>query len=73
MKPNKKAFLPLDEEEKKWMNEIENGNLKSVSNLSEKKLELIESTKQNCSKGLQVNIKITDFDLNKLKKVEAML
>ena len=67
MKPNKKAFLPLDEEEKKWMDEVENGNLKSVSNLSQKKLELIESTKQNFSKGLRVNIRITDFDLNKLK------
>jgi predicted DNA binding CopG/RHH family protein len=67
MKPNKKAFLPLDEDEKKWMNEVENGNLQSVSNLSEKKLELIESTKQNFSKGLRVNIRIRDFDLNKFK------
>ena len=49
------------------MNEVENGNLKSVSNLSEKKLELIESSRQNFSKGLRVNIRITDFDLNNLK------
>ena len=67
MQPNKKAFLPLDEEEKKWMDEVENGNLKSVSNLNTEKLDIIESTKQSFSKRLRVNMRITDFDLNKLK------
>ena len=67
MQPNKKAFLPLDEEEKKWMDEVENGNLKSVPNLNKEKLDIIESTKQSFSKGLRVNIRITDFDLSKLK------
>ncbi len=67
MQPNKKAFVPLDEEEKKWMNEVENGNLKSVSNLDTEKSEIIESTKQSFSKGLRVNVRVTDFDLNKLK------
>ena len=67
MQPNKKAFLPLDEEEKKWMDEVENGNLKSVSNLDREKSEIIESTKQSFSKGLRVNVRVTDFDLNKLK------
>ena len=67
MKPNKKAFLPLDEEEKKWMDEVENGNLKSIPNLSTEKSEIIESTKQSFSKGLRVNVRVSDFDLNKLK------
>ena len=67
MQPNKKAFVPLDEEEKKWMDEVENGNLKSVSNLDTEKSEIIESTKQSFSKGLRVNVRVTDFDLNKLK------
>jgi predicted DNA binding CopG/RHH family protein len=67
MRPNKKAFLPLDEEEKKWMDEVENGNLKSVSNLDKEKSDIIESTKQSFSKGLRVNVRVTDFDLNKLK------
>ena len=67
MQPNKKAFLPLDEEEKKWIDEVENGNLKSVSNLNTEKLDIIESTKQSFSKRLRVNVRITDFDLNKLK------
>jgi len=67
MQPNKKAFVPLDEEEKRWMDEVENGNLKSVSNLDTEKSELIESTKQSFSKGLRVNVRVTDFDLNKLK------
>ena len=67
MQPNKKSFLPLDEEEKKWMEEIENGTLKSVSNLNTEKSEIIESTKQSFSKGLRVNVRVTDFDLNKLK------
>jgi predicted DNA binding CopG/RHH family protein len=67
MQPNKKAFVPLDEEEKKWMDEVENGNLKSVSNLDTEKTEIIESTKQSFSKGLRVNVRVTDFDLNKLK------
>ncbi len=67
MQPNKKAFVPLDEEEKEWMDEVENGNLKSVSNLDTEKSEIIESTKQSFSKGLRVNVRITDFDLNKLK------
>ena len=67
MQPNKKSFLPLDEEEKKWMDEVENGNLKSVSNLDSEKSKLIESTKQSFSKGLRVNIRVTDFDINKLK------
>ena len=67
MQPNKKAFLPLDEEEKKWMDEVENGNLKSVANLKTEKLEIIESTKQSFSKGSRVNVRVTDFDLNKLK------
>lgn len=67
MRPNKKAFLPLDEEEKEWMSEVENGDLKSVSNLDKEKSDIIESTKQSFSKGLRVNIRVTDFDLNKLK------
>jgi predicted DNA binding CopG/RHH family protein len=67
MQPNKKAFIPLDEEEKKWMDEVENGNLKSVSNLKIEKSEIIESTKQSFSKGSRVNVRVTDFDLNKLK------
>lgn len=67
MQPNKKAFVPLDEEEKEWMDEVENGNLKSVSNLDKEKSEIIESTKQSFSKGLRVNVRVTDFDLNKLK------
>ena len=67
MQPNKKAFVPLNEEEKKWMDEVENGNLKSVSNLDTEKSEIIESTKQSFSKGLRVNVRVTDFDLNKLK------
>ena len=67
MRPNKKAFIPLDEEEKKWMDEVENGNLKSVSNLDKEKSDIIESTKQSFSKGLRVNVRLTDFDLNKLK------
>jgi predicted DNA binding CopG/RHH family protein len=67
MQPNKKAFIPLDEEEKKWMDEVENGNLKSVSNLNIEKSEIIESTKQSFSKGSRVNVRVTDFDLNKLK------
>ena len=67
MKPNKKAFLPLDDEEKKWMDEVENENLISVSDLELEKSELIESTKQSFSKGLRVNIRVSDFDLNKLK------
>ncbi len=67
MQPNKKAFLPLDEEEKKWMDEVENEKLKSVSNLDREISEITESTKQSFSKGLRVNIRVTDFDLNKLK------
>ena len=67
MQPNKKAFLPLDDEEKKWMDEVENENLISVSDLELEKSELIESTKQSFSKGLRVNIRVSDFDLNKLK------
>lgn len=67
MRPNKKAFIPLDEEEKTWMDEVENGNLKSVSNLDKEKSDIIESTKQSFSKGLRVNVRVTDFDLNKLK------
>ena len=67
MQPSKKAFLPLDEEEKKWMDEVENENLESVSDLDLEKSELIESTKQSFSKGLRVNIRVSDFDLNKLK------
>jgi len=67
MQPNKNAFLPLDEEEKEWMDEVENGNLKSISDLESEKSELIESTKQSFSKGLRVNIRVSDFDLSKLK------
>jgi len=56
------------------MDEVENGNLKSVSNLDTEKSEIIESTKQSLSKGLRinskglrVNVRVTDFVLNKLK------
>jgi predicted DNA binding CopG/RHH family protein len=67
MRPNNKAFIPLDDEEKEWMDEVENGNLKSVSNLDKEKSAIVESTKQSFSKGLRVNVRVTDFDLNKLK------
>jgi len=67
MQPNKKDFLPLDGEEKKWMDEVENRNLKSIPNLNTEKVDIIESTRQSFSEGLRVNVRITDFDLNKLK------
>ena len=67
MQPNKNAFLPLNEEEKKRMDEVENENLQSVSDLDSEKSELIDSTKKSFSKGLRVNIRVSDFDLNKLK------
>ena len=67
MKPSKKSFLPLDEEEKELMDIIENVDLQQVSNINNMKKDLLESAKQSFSKGSRVNIRVTDFDLNKLK------
>jgi len=67
MKPSKKSFVPLDKEEKELMNIVENEPLQPISNMEEMKAELVESAKQSFSKGARVNIRVTDFDLNKLK------
>jgi len=59
----------LDKEEKELLDSFEKGEWKSRSNLSKRKEELREYARATIRKDKRVNIRISERDLNELKRI----
>ncbi len=64
-------YFELDENEEKELGQIETflseGKLKSISKISEQKASLQEAAKRTLNKTKNINIRISERDLTKLK------
>ena len=57
----------LSQEEEQFQAEYENGELQSVANLDERKKELQSAARDTQNKTRNINIRLTEKDLNRLK------
>lgn len=60
-------YYQLDEEEQEILEAFERGELKSVKNLTQAKKEAIEAARNTLKKTKNINIRLTERDLHKLK------
>jgi predicted DNA binding CopG/RHH family protein len=64
-------YYDLDKEEQAQLDDIESGQLKSVGNLAEVKREAIRAAKNSLNKTLNINIRLSERDVYKLKAKAA--
>ncbi len=68
IKLNKKAFEPLDDEERELMEAAENENLESVSNPDQFEKEALEAIKNTFEKKKKITINLFENDISIIKK-----
>jgi predicted DNA binding CopG/RHH family protein len=68
---NKKMMMKLDTEEKRILDDFEEGKLKRVSNFPKEKKELEEAARRTFLKDKRINIRISSRDLEQLQKRAA--
>lgn len=61
-------YYELDDEEKKLLKEIERGEWKPVKNLAKRKKELMQVARNTLNKNRNINIRLSERDLSKLKR-----
>lgn len=59
---NKKAFEPIDEEEKDLMESIEKGEWRSVGNIEKEKEKAIVAARNTLRKDKRINLRLTQKD-----------
>ena len=64
-------YFELDKEEQELLAEIEKGEWKSVKNFAKRKKELMQIAKNTLNKTKNINIRLTERDLHKLKAKAA--
>jgi predicted DNA binding CopG/RHH family protein len=64
-------YYELDKEEQAQLDEIESGELKSVSDLEQVKKEAAGVAKNSLNKTLNINIRLSERDVYKLKAKAA--
>lgn len=64
-------YFELDEEEKQLLEEIEKGEWKPVKNFAKAKREAMETAKNTLNKTRNINIRLSERDLQKLKAKAA--
>lgn len=64
-------YYELDKEEQAQLDDIESGKLKSVDNLQKAKQEAIRAAKSSLNKTLNINIRLSERDVYKLKAKAA--
>lgn len=64
-------YYELDKEEQAQLDEIESGELKSVSDLEQVKKEAVRTAKNSLNKTLNINIRLSERDVYKLKAKAA--
>lgn len=60
-------YYELDKEEQQLLDEVERGEWKSVKNLAKVKKELIAAARNTLNKTRNINIRLSERDLHKLK------
>jgi predicted DNA binding CopG/RHH family protein len=58
-KINKKAFKPLDQEEKELMESIDRDEWQSVKNVDQEKKEAIQAARNTLKKEKRINLRLT--------------
>lgn len=64
-------YYELDKEEQAQLNDIDSDKLKSVDNLQKVKQEAIRAAKSSLNKTLNINIRLSERDVYKLKAKAA--
>ncbi|OGE26628.1 hypothetical protein A3C26_04525 [Candidatus Daviesbacteria bacterium RIFCSPHIGHO2_02_FULL_39_12] len=64
-------YYELDDEEKQLLVEIERGEWKSVKNFAKRKKELMQIARNTLNKTKNINIRLSERDLYKLKAKAA--
>ena len=64
-------YFELDEEEKQLLEEIEKGEWKPVKNFAKAKKEAMEAARNTLSKTRNINIRLSERDLQRLKTKAA--
>jgi predicted DNA binding CopG/RHH family protein len=67
----KRKFYELDSDEEEILKAFEEGKLVRVKNFVKEKKEAIEAAKNTLSKTKNINIRLSEKDLNKLKAKAA--
>ena len=60
-------YFELDKEEQELLEEIERGEWKSVKNFAKRKQELMQIARNTLNKTRNINLRLTERDLQKLK------
>jgi predicted DNA binding CopG/RHH family protein len=64
-------YYELDEEEQAQLDDIESGQLRSVNDLAEAKHKAVRAAKSSLNKTLNINIRLSERDIYKLKAKAA--
>lgn len=64
-------YYELDKDEQRILAEIEKGEWKSVKNFAKRKKQLMQIARNTLNKTRNINIRLTDRDLQKLKAKAA--
>jgi predicted DNA binding CopG/RHH family protein len=64
-------YYELDKEEQAELDKIESGEMQSVSDLQEAKQEAVRAAKSSLNKTLNINIRLSERDVYKLKAKAA--
>ena len=66
-KINKKAFEPLDEEERDLIESIEKGEWRSVQNIEREKEKAIAAARNTLRKDKRINLRLTQKDYHQIQ------
>jgi len=66
-KINKKAFEPIDEEERDLMESIEKDEWRSVKNIEKEKEKAIAAARNTLKKDKRINLRLTQKDYHKIQ------
>lgn len=61
-------YFELDQEEQELLKEIERGEWKQVKNFAKRKKELIQIAKNTLNKTRNINLRLSERDLQRLKR-----
>ncbi|HSX02632.1 MAG TPA: hypothetical protein VLI05_04965 [Candidatus Saccharimonadia bacterium] len=64
-------YYELDKEEQAELDEIESGEMQSIPDLQEAKQEAVRAAKNSLNKTLNINIRLSERDVYKLKAKAA--
>ncbi len=66
-KTNKKAFKPIDQEEKDLMSSIENDEWQPVKNIDQEKEKAVAAARNTLKKDKRINLRLTQKDYHQIQ------